>query len=79
MLPLRERTEVEVQEVVLIYPNGDRDQVLLADVPRVGESIRRHSAVPNEPTLVVEHVLWMEANGGDRSPSVLVSVRSAPK
>ncbi len=61
--------------VILLYPDGQRKEVILAGVPRVGETIRLRS--PCAP-LVVEHVLWMESGNNGREPVVLVSVRQHP-
>lgn len=61
--------------VVLTYPNGQQTEVLLAGVPRVGESIRLRNGRTSTPPLVVEHVLWMEGEDSPPEPSVIVSVR----
>ena len=58
--------------ITLSYPNENRENVLLAEVPRVGENIRVSNAA-DRPWLVVEHVLWIE---GTDPPHVIVSVRS---
>lgn len=60
--------------VVLLYPDGQRREVILAAVPRIGETIRLKGS--HDPLLVIEHVLWMEASNG-LEPTVLVSVRHA--
>ena len=57
--------------VILLYPNGQRKEVILAGVPRVGETIRLKA---NDRPLDVENVLWMEADNGIE-PVILVSVR----
>ena len=57
--------------ITLSYPNENRENVLLADVPRVGENIRLSNGA-EEPWLTVEHVLWVE---GTAPPHVIVSVR----
>lgn len=57
--------------VILLYPNGQRKEVILAGVPAVGHNIQLRR---NDETLNVEHVLWMESSNG-AEPSVLVSVR----
>jgi hypothetical protein len=59
--------------VILLYPDGQRREVILAGVPRAGETIRLKD---DRTRLVIEHVLWMEASNG-AEPSVLVSVRPA--
>jgi hypothetical protein len=57
--------------VILLYPDGQRREVILAGMPRVRDTIR----LKNErQPLTVEHVLWMEASNG-HEPAVLVSVR----
>ena len=59
--------------MILLYPDGQRREVILAGVPRVGETIMLKD---DRTRLVIEHVLWMEsANGAE--PAVLVSVRAA--
>lgn len=63
--------------VTLSHPNGQRQEVLLAGVPRVGDHIRLKNGLP-VPALVVEHVLWMEATGGAVEPGVIVVVRPHP-
>jgi hypothetical protein len=62
-----------VTVIILSYPNGQREEVLLTGVPRVGEHIRLATTDPADPSLVVEQVLWMEANAA--APSVIVAVR----
>jgi len=64
-------------EVTLSYPNGAQKLVLLAGVPRVGECIRLDRENPNEPSLRVEYVAWLEAAGAEQAPSVLLKVRSS--
>ena len=56
--------------VTLSYPNGNRQSVVLAEVPRVGENVRLSNGA-DEPWLVVDHVLWVE---GTEPPHVIVSV-----
>jgi len=56
--------------IALAYPNGNRMEVLLLEVPRIGENIRLSNGA-EEPWLVVDHVLWVE---GTRPPHVIVSV-----
>jgi len=60
--------------VTISYPNGNRRQVLLADVPRVGENIRLSNGA-EDPSLVVEHVLWVQSDRSMTEPGVIVSVR----
>lgn len=66
-----------IVKVTLAYPNGQRDDVQLAGVPRVGEQVRRLNG-PESSALVVEYVVWMEGSGADREPAVLVGVRHHP-
>lgn len=61
-------------QVVLTFPNGQRQEVLLAGVPRIGEGIRLRNG-PTAPTLVVEGVLWMEGTDRSDQPSVIIVVR----
>jgi len=63
-----------VTVVTLLYPDGQRQTVVLAGTPRRGETIRLKDGAQ---LLVVEHVLWMEADNGVE-PVVLVSVRPSP-
>ena len=60
--------------VTVSYPNGQQQEVLLAGVPRVGESIRLANGAPGA-TLIVLHVLWLQADGRDPAPQVIVEVR----
>jgi hypothetical protein len=62
--------------VVLKYPNGQTQEVLLAGVPRKGEQVRTNGNV-DAPSLDVEHVLWMQGRRGSNAPDpiVIVSVR----
>lgn len=63
--------------VILSFPNNQRREVLLAGVPRVGESIRLANGI-SEPSLTVEHILWSEATLNETEPTVVVAVRPAP-
>lgn len=63
--------------MILLYPNGQRQDVLLYDVPRVGEFIRLNDGKPNSPSLKVEHVLWCEGGGRTPEPDVIISVHSS--
>jgi hypothetical protein len=38
-----------MKKVTLLYPNGQRQEVLLGSVPRIGESIRLKSDRPATP------------------------------
>jgi hypothetical protein len=59
-------------QIEIVYPNGQRQDVLLAGVPRVGEHIRLRNGPGQSPSYVVEHVLWIE---GAPEPDVVVAVR----
>ena len=66
--------------MILLYPNGQRREVILDGIPGKDDTILlKNETVP----LVVEHVLWMETGGpGGRArkgPQVLLSVRAAPQ
>ena len=61
--------------VVLTFPNGQRREVLLAGVPRIGDSIRLENGPGTSPSFMVEHVLWMEWSNAGSDPSVVVVVR----
>jgi hypothetical protein len=65
-----------VIEVILLYPDGDRRDALLREVPRVGEHIRLADADSGTPSLEVEDILWVEGSGRTPEPTVIVSVRS---
>ncbi len=59
---------------VILSQRGQRDrEVILAGVPREGETIRVSNG--KSESLVVEHVLWMEGTVRDPEPSVIVVVR----
>ena len=60
--------------VTLSFPNGRTREVLLAGVPREGETIRLANGV-EAPSLIVEHVLWNEGSDRGEEPTVLVVVR----
>ena len=60
---------------VILSQRGQRDQeVILAGVPRQGETIRVSNGTVGS-SLIVEHVLWMEGTVRDPEPSVIVVVR----
>jgi hypothetical protein len=61
--------------VKLLFPDGQRRDVILPGVPREGDSIRLKG---REKPLVVEQVMWMEADNGVE-PIVLVSVRPSAR
>lgn len=63
--------------VTLSYPNGRREDIILDQVPRKGESIQRSNGV-DAKTLIVEHVIWLEGSDGDPQPGVLLLVRPHP-
>jgi hypothetical protein len=60
--------------VILLYPDGQRREVILEGIPRMGETIRLRCG----DVLNVEHVLHMEASGHEREPTALISVRQVP-
>jgi hypothetical protein len=60
-----------VKLVILLYPDGQRREVILAGVPIEGQTVRLRD---DRHPLMVEHVLWMESSNG-QEPAVLVSVR----
>jgi hypothetical protein len=65
--------------VIISYPSGEREEVILSGVPRVGESIRLRTTKPDSPSLVVEAVLWQEGGmGNGPEPRVIVAVRPRP-
>ncbi len=63
--------------VTLAYPNGGTEKVLLAGVPRIGERIRLDNG-PDEPSLIVDAVLWLETKNG-HEPGVVLTVRHSDK
>lgn len=60
-----------MKRLILTFPSGRNQAILLAGVPRVAEHIR----LMNGPLLVVEHILWMEGEGLAPDPTVIVAVR----
>jgi len=63
--------------VTLSHPNGQQQEVILAGVPRKGESIRLTNGL-TDPALMVEHVLWMEGKLRGDEPQVVLIVRPHP-
>ena len=61
--------------VIISFPSGNRQEVLLAGVPRVGESIRLRGKSADSPSLIVEHILWQEGRGDPPDPDIIVVVR----
>ena len=64
--------------VIVSYPNGERNEVILAGVPRIGESLRLNDSNDyNRPSYIVEHVIWTEGGGGNakRDAEVILTVR----
>jgi hypothetical protein len=59
---------------VLSFPDGTRQDVLLAGVPRVGDSVRLRGNGASPP-LLVQHVLWMEITGPGQDATVILEVR----
>jgi hypothetical protein len=64
-----------VINVILLYPDGQRKEVILEGVPQKGDTIR---LVGDRVALIVEHRLWMESGGGGNAPATLISVRPVP-
>jgi hypothetical protein len=62
-----------VISVVLSHPNGQREDVLLAGVPRLGDYVRLRNG-PSGPALRVDHVEWLQATSGETEPTVIVVV-----
>lgn len=60
---------------VLVWPNGRRENHLLAGPPHVGDFIRLQDAEPTAPDLKVERVTWIEVDSNWTEPSVVISVR----
>lgn len=60
--------------VILLYPDGQRRELILSGIPFNGQTIR----LRNGDVLNVEHVLHMEAGNGVE-PEVLISVRKVPR
>lgn len=60
--------------VTLAYPNGNRETIVLAGVPQIGDHVRRRDDQADSPSLVVESVLWIEI-GRSLEPSVILVVR----
>jgi hypothetical protein len=61
--------------VTIQHPNGRTREVLLADIPRVGEAIRLANGRGDERDLIVEYVTWVEGVGPGPDPGVILSVR----
>ena len=61
--------------VQLSHPNGARQEILLAGVPRVGEGIRTKDQNPSDPPLVVEYIMWTEGGTGGDDPAVIAVVK----
>jgi hypothetical protein len=66
-----------VNTVTLAFPDGQRQDVLLAGVPRKDDHIRLSNGMLT-PALVVEHVLWQEGRGPLPKPTIIVVVRPHP-
>jgi hypothetical protein len=60
--------------VILLYPDGQRREVILATIPVEGDTIRLKD---DRQTLVVEHRLLMEAGNNGAEAIALISVRPA--
>ncbi len=61
--------------VVLSFPDGQRQEVLLAGIPRVGDHVHLAANGSTRPSLVVEHVLWAEGVARGQEPTVTIGVR----
>ncbi len=61
--------------VQLSHPDGTRQEILLAGVPRVGEGIRLKDHTPNDPALVVDYVMWIEGGERGKEPEVIAVVK----
>ncbi len=61
--------------LIISFPNGNRQEVMLAGVPRVGESIRLRGKSAESASLIVEHILWQEGRGDPPDPEIIVVVR----
>jgi len=64
--------------VQLSHPNGARQEVLLAGVPRSGESIRLHDSDPAGPSFIVEHIVWTDGTK-ESDPEVIALVKYVEK
>lgn len=60
--------------VTLSFRTGATRNVLLSGIPRVGDHIRPKETSPENESLRVEQVLWLEGVNGDHEPSVVISV-----
>jgi hypothetical protein len=60
--------------VTLSHPNGVTEEVVLAHVPRVGDSIRLQNG-PDSPSLIVESVTWFQGKAGNPEATVMLQVR----
>lgn len=60
--------------VCLVFPNGNRKEVILSVVPRTGEGIRLRNGHTSDSSLVVEYVMHETGMDG-KEPVVLVAVR----
>jgi hypothetical protein len=59
---------------VILSEKGQRDrEILLAGIPRKGETIRLANG--RDRSLLVEHVLWLETGKGEAMPEVIIVVR----
>jgi len=65
--------------VVISYvETGQREDVLLSNVPRIGERVRLRNGA-GAPSVIVEDVVWMEAFLPPPNPSVIIVVRGQTK
>lgn len=66
-----------MQQIVIAFPDHHEQELLLAGVPRVGDRIRLINGTVQ--TWVVREILWLEADGREEAPSVIVSVAAPVK
>ena len=58
---------------MILSEKGQRDrEILLAGIPRRGETIRVANGM--DRSLLVEHVLWLETTKGEATPEVIIVV-----
>ena len=63
-----------VAVVISYVESGQREEVLLSNVPRKGDRIRLRNGM-SAPSVIVEDVVWMEAFLPPPNPSVIIVVR----
>ncbi len=65
--------------VQISHPDGTRQEILLAGVPRVGEGIKLRNHTPNGIALVVDYVMWTEGGPRGQDPQVIAVVKHVPR